>query len=88
MLNSIKDTNKLHKEMKQQQEEDTHKDNQEGPNIDDRDTQPIIDNVGMITEDTYKNKQKSHKPIFNMADLETVTEPPPITPNQHASYQK
>ena len=80
MFNSIKDTNKLHKEMKQQQEEDTHKGNQERPNVDDRDTQPIIENVGMITEDTYKNKQKSHKPIFNMADLETVTEPLPITP--------
>ena len=28
-----------------------------------------------------------HAPIFNMSDLETVTKPPPITPQQHESYQ-
>ena len=33
------------------------------------------------------NGQEPHTPIFNMSDLETVTKPPPITPQQHESYQ-
>lgn len=44
----------------------------------------------VVTELTYQNQdeQESHKPIFNMSELATVTKPPPIKPHQHESYQK
>ena len=44
----------------------------------------------VLTDVTYQNQNKKaiHKPIFNMADLESMTELPAITPSEHESYQK
>ena len=49
-----------------------------------------IDMSTVVTELTYQNhdEEYSHKPIFNMSELATVTKPPPIKPHQHESYQK
>ena len=49
-----------------------------------------FDMTQVLTDVTYQNNNKKsiHKPIFNMADLESVTELPAITPSEHESYQK
>lgn len=44
----------------------------------------------VVTKLTYQNQDEKgpHKFIFNMAELESVTEPPYIKQVQHESYQK
>ena len=42
-------------------------------------------NANVFTErDVLKDM---HKPIFNMAELESITDLPAITPAEHESYQ-